>query len=120
MDMSAVYAVWEWLGLCLATWLFCSAIEWLGRKGYPVSWTESLTSLIRDVAKGQSGQVGRFEFGPPDERVAVILSGGLSPDRSLIFVTTADPQGTEKAQTFTADQAAEAVSAYCAAVEGHS
>ncbi len=77
-------------------------------------WIEHLTALLSAVAKEEAGQVGRLKVWPPDpaltQAIELIASNGQ--------ITLID--GTAVARKFRPDQAAEAVAAYCALVEGHS
>jgi hypothetical protein len=81
-------------------------------QGAAVNWLDALTTLLRAVANGHSGQVGTLMVGPPDiarrpvqliaERGAIRLEGvpGFEPS------------------VWKPEDAAVAVSAYVAAVEG--
>lgn len=74
-----------------------------------MSWTESLATLLADVANVRSGQVGSVLVNPPDIRVGVQMYATTG----IIKLT-----GSGLDRFFDADQAAEAVSAYASAVEG--
>ncbi len=73
------------------------------------NWLDNLTAVVSAVASGRAGQAGRLTVEPPDARSRV---------RLVVKAQSIELTAYGAVQTFAADKAADAVSAYCAAVEG--